>query len=289
MVSSKQKTLSATSIPERIELTEVQGWLPQRKPDAHKGSNGSALIIGGELSMAGACCLAGWSAYIAGAGLVRVACHEKNASVVTIWCPEILATGIRQARQLKLLFQQSDVYALGPGLGQSHWSRSLFEYSLEHCRPDIIDADGLTLLAASPEKRENWILTPHPGEAGRLLQCHARDVQSDRQAAAAAIASQYGGICVLKGKNTLIAMQDGEVRECSYGNAALSVAGTGDVLTGFLAGLLAQGMDSARAAICAVVLHACAAERHSAKSGLIGMLASDLMMPLRDLRNESKN
>jgi NAD(P)H-hydrate epimerase len=180
------------------------------------------------------------------------------------------------------------VLALGPGLGQSNWSREVFEYCLEHSRPDIIDADGLNLLAKSPEKRQNWILTPHPGEAANLLACHARDIQADRTAAIKELVKQYGGICILKGKNTLIAISQGNEEKlwvCPYGNSALAVAGTGDVLTGLLSGLIAQGMEAEKAAVAAVVLHAFAGDIHAAEHGGIGMLASDLMLPLRRLRN----
>jgi len=235
--------------------------------------------------MAGAACLAGWSAYIAGAGLVRVACIPDNVTAITACRPELLVSGVHAMKQLKNLFLQSDVLALGPGLGQSNWSRKMFEYCLEHSTPDIIDADGLNLLAKSPEKRQHWILTPHLGEAARLLHCKTHDIQADRIAAVNEIVKQYGGICILKGKNTLLDVNEGKLWNCPYGNAVLAVAGTGDVLTGLLAGLLAQGMAAEKAAVTAVVLHACAGDVHAAEHGNVGMLASDLMSPLRRLRN----
>jgi len=238
--------------------------------------------------MAGATCLAGWAAYIAGAGLVRVACVPDNVTAITACRPELLVSGIHATKQLKNLLLQSDVLALGPGMGQSNWSRKVFEYCLERRSPDIIDADGLNLLAKSPEKRQNWILTPHPGEAARLLQCKAGDIQANRIVAIKELVKQYGGICILKGENTLLAINEGDEEKvwvCPYGNAALAVAGTGDVLTGLLAGFLAQGMAPEKAAVSAVVLHACAGDVHAAKYGDAGMLASDLMLPLRQLRN----
>jgi len=201
------------------------------------------VVLGGEKAMAGATCLAGWAAYIAGAGLVRVATIPENVSAITSLRPELLVSGINKVQQLKALPHGDEVLARGPGMGQTKWSHQVFEFCLEHRQPDIIDADGLSLLAQAPDKRQGWVLTPHPGEAARLLNCRARDVQADRIAAANEIVSVYGGICVLKGHGSLITAGDQLPRICRYGNSALAVAGTGDVLTGFLAGLLAQKME----------------------------------------------
>jgi len=287
MNSGQHNSFSESTDVEQADLAECQGWLPKRHEDSHKGSNGSLLIIGGERAMAGAACLAGWSAYIAGAGLVRVATIADNVTAITSCRPELLVSGISEVHQLKALFQQTDILALGPGLGQTSWSHQMFEFCLEHNEPDVIDADGLNLLAQSPCKRQDWILTPHVGEAARLLKCQVAEIQADRMAAASEIVRLYGGICILKGRESLI-VSKGNSRVCPYGNAALAVAGTGDVLTGLLAGLLTQGMDSYRSAVTAVVLHAKAADIHAAENGIIGMLASDLMIPLRRLRNGLK-
>jgi hydroxyethylthiazole kinase-like uncharacterized protein yjeF len=288
MDSGQQKTSSDIPRLAQADLEQCLNWLPVRDQDSHKGSNGRVLIEGGEQSMAGAVCLAGWSAYIAGAGLVRVATTPGNVTAITSCRPELLVSGISVAHQLKELFQQVDVIALGPGLGQTKWSNQIFEFCLEHGEPGIIDADGLNLLAQSPEKRQDWILSPHPGEAARLLHCDVHDIQADRIAAAREIVSLYGGLCVLKGRESLI-ISDDESWICPYGNAALAVAGTGDVLTGLMAGLLAQGMNRHQAAVASVVLHAKAAEYYTADNGGIGMLASDLMLPLRQLRNGHKS
>lgn len=285
MDPGKHNTFSQNTDLRQLELAECQGWLPQHAEDSHKGSNGRVLVAGGEQAMAGATLLAGWSAYISGAGLVRVATIPENVPAITGCRPELLVSGINNMHQLSDLFKQSDVLALGPGLGQTKWSHQLFEFCLEHRQPDIIDADGLNLLAQSPAKENSWILTPHPGEAARLLHCHTGDVQADRNAAVTEISRIYGGICILKGRGSLISADGEKPWICHYGNSALAVAGTGDVLTGLLAGLLAQGLSPHRAAASGVVLHACAADIHAAEHGNIGMLASDLMKPLRRLRN----
>jgi NAD(P)H-hydrate epimerase len=285
MDSGKNNSLSDREPLAQADLAECQRWLPDHSVHSHKGSNGRVVVLGGEKAMAGATCLAGWAAYIAGAGLVRVATIPENVSAITSLRPELLVSGINKVQQLKNLLHGDEVLALGPGMGQTKWSHQVFEFCLEHRQPDIIDADGLSLLAKSPDKRQGWVLTPHPGEAARLLNCRARDVQADRIAAANEIVSVYGGICVLKGHGSLITAGDQLPRICHYGNSALAVAGTGDVLTGFLAGLLAQKMEPTNASIAAVVLHACAADIHAQEQGNIGMLASDLMVPLRRLRN----
>ena len=286
MNNQRHKSFSVQRQPRPAELAECQNWLPVRADDSHKGSNGRVLIAGGEQSMAGAACLAGWSAYSAGAGLVRVATIPDNVTAITSCRPELLVSAIDSANALKPLLQQIDTLAVGPGLGQSAWSRSIFEYCLEHARPNIVDADGLNLLADTRDKRADWILTPHPGEAARLLDCQARDIQADRLAAAREIVHQYGGICILKGHGSLIVSAQGDDWHCPYGNAALAVAGTGDVLTGLLAALLAQGMPPLQASVAAVVLHASAADRHAAEFGNVGMLASELMGPIRKLINQ---
>lgn len=287
MNAGSQKTFTGNENLQKINLTECQGWLPARADDAHKGSSGRVLIVGGEQSMAGACCLAGWASYIAGAGLVRVATIAGNVAPITSCRPELLVSSIDEPFQLKKILQQVDVVALGPGLGQTRWSRQVFEFCLEHKDPHVVDADALNLLAQSPDKRDNWILTPHVAEAARLLNSHIDEIEANRITAAGEIVSLFGGICVLKGKGSLIV--NGEsARICNYGNAALAVAGTGDVLTGLLSGLLAQGMETYQAALSAVVLHACAADIHTQQHGAIGMLASDLMIPLRQLRNGQK-
>jgi NAD(P)H-hydrate epimerase len=265
-------------------LRQCLSWLPVRQETAHKGDSGRLLIAGGDMSMSGAVGLAGRAACAAGAGLVYVATRPDNAAVVTALMPELLVSGIETANDLEILINKVNCILVGPGLGQSDWSRSVFEYCLEHGAVSVVDADGLNLLASEQHRRRDWVLTPHPAEAARLLGCTTDDIMMDRIAAARAIAAQYGGICVMKGSGTVIATDDGIPYLCTRGGPALATAGTGDVLAGLITGLIAQGLGLLQAAVAGVTLHASAGEQFS-RHRRAGMLASDLVAPLQSLRN----
>jgi hydroxyethylthiazole kinase-like uncharacterized protein yjeF len=180
---------------------------------------------------------------------------------------------------------RASVVVVGPGLGQSAWSRQMFERVLDSKRPLIVDADALSLLARDPLRRDNWILTPHPGEAGRLLQRDARHVQSDRFAAVRDLQARYKGVVVLKGAGSLVVDDSGPVRLCGRGNPGMASGGMGDVLSGVLGALLAQGLTLFDAATAGVCLHAQAADDVAGKEGERGLLASDLIPRVRELIN----
>jgi NAD(P)H-hydrate epimerase len=160
----------------------------------------------------------------------------------------------------------------------------LLAKALECNQPMVIDADALNLLAQDPVSSANWILTPHPGEAARLLNCNTADVQSDRFAAAQTLQQRYGGVVVLKGSGTIIADNEGHIAVCDAGNPGMATGGMGDILTGIIAGFLAQGLSLGDAARLGVCLHATAADE-AAIEGERGLLASDLMPCLRRLVN----
>jgi NAD(P)H-hydrate epimerase len=196
-----------------------------------------------------------------------------------------MAHSVADAAALDPLLQRANVIALGPGLGQSDWSRALWHAALAAGKPTVLDADALNLLANEPlSLPTNSVLTPHPGEAARLLGCDTAEIARDRFAAVRALAKRHASVVVLKGAGSLIARPDGEVALCPWGNPGMASGGMGDVLTGVVAGLLAQGLDPWRAACLGVGLHAQAGDV-AAQSGQAGMLASDLFKPLRKLRN----
>ncbi len=258
----------------------VKTPLPRRDRCTHKGNYGHVLIVGGDCGYSGAARLAGEAALRAGAGLVSVATRTEHAGLMNLSRPELMCHGVETAGQLAALLEKASVVVIGPGLGQSDWAKELFVATIKSQKPLIIDADGLNLLARSPVTNSDWILTPHPGEAARLLSCSTAEIQQDRFAAASAIQAKYGGIAVLKGAGTLIASED-EIAVSTTGNPGMASGGMGDVLAGVIAGLLAQGLSLKNAAQQGVYLQGLAADLATAKDGERGLLASDLMPYLR--------
>lgn len=264
---------------------EIKKRVP-RKKNSNKGSFGRVLIGGGEHGMTGAVQLAGEAALRTGAGLVKIVTRRDVAPLLNAARPELMCFGEETSGGIENLLLGSTVAALGPGLGRSVWAVKVFEKFLESGLPLVVDADGLNLLAESPVMRGNWILTPHPGEAARLLEASVSDVQANRFATVCELQKRYGGVVLLKGCGTLICDDArGPVAVCPYGNPGMATAGMGDVLTGVIAGLLAQGFDFADAAKLGVCLHARAGDLVAEKSGMVGMVASDLFLPLRGLLN----
>lgn len=268
----------------RLALEDQRQLLKKRPRTAHKGHCGHVLIVGGDSGYAGAPRMAAEAAGRAGAGLVSVATRPQHAVIFTMARPEIMAHGIERVAQLSGLIEKANVIAIGPGLGQSEWSQMLLAKVLESRLPLVLDADALNLLASEPARQERWILTPHPGEAARLLNSTSAAVQSDRFAAIDELQKKYGGVIVLKGSGTLVADQAGHIAVCTAGNPGMATGGMGDVLTGVIAALVAQGYDPADAARLGVTVHATAAD-YAAQGGERGMLALDLMPWLRQLMN----
>ncbi len=270
---------------ETIRSTLVASSLPPRIRGANKGQYGHVLVLGGAPGMPGAARLCGEAALRVGAGLVSVATSPEHAAQLAASRPELMVSGVSEAAELMPLLQRSDVIAIGPGLGQSAWARSMWSCAMSAGLPLIVDADALNLLAAEPEKRGGWILTPHPGEAGRLLGIPTSAVQGDRLGAVLELQRRYGGVIVLKGAGSLVAHADSgtstaPVRLCLAGNPGMAAPGMGDVLTGIIAGLFAQVRDLALAAELGVLVHANAGDR-AAGTTPRGMLASDLLAELR--------
>ena len=258
----------------------VKTPMPRRNRCSHKGDYGHVLIVGGDSGYSGAARLAGEAALRVGAGLVSVATRSEHAELMNLSRPELMCHGVETAGQLEGLLEKAGVIVIGPGLGQSDWAKALFLASINAQKPLVIDADGLNLLALSPVTNPGWILTPHPGEAARLLQCSNAKIQQDRFAAVAAIQAKYGGIAVLKGAGTLIASNE-DIAVSTTGNPGMASGGMGDVLSGVIAGLLAQGLPLKNAAQQGVYSHGRAADLAAEKDGERGLLASDLMPYLR--------
>lgn len=270
---------------QRLERSLFGHLLPLRSRTAHKGDYGHVLVVGGAAGYAGAARLAGEAAVRCGAGLVSIATQAGGCTGITAMRPELMCHAVSGGSELQVLLQRATVVLIGPGLGQQHWAEELLSVVLESSLPLVVDADALNLLAAEPAYRQNWILTPHPGEAGRLLGVSTKEIQQDRFAAAAGLQASLGGVVVLKGPGTLVLGRDGLPGLCAAGNPGMASGGMGDVLGGVIAALLAQGLDLREAAALGVCLHATAADRAAQADGERGLLASDLFPHLRHLVN----
>ena len=261
--------------------------LPPRPRDAHKGRNGHVLAIGGDHGTAGAIRLCSEAALRGGAGLVSVATRAEHLVALNATRPELMAHAVDGPQSLEPLLERATVSAVGPGLGQGAWGHALWLTALDSPLPLVLDADGLNLLVAEPRRFDpvrQVVLTPHPGEAARLLGCSVTDVERDRFAAARTLAQRFGAVAVLKGAGSLIADPDGRLDVCPWGNPGMASGGMGDLLTGVIAALLAQGCGARDAARLGVGLHARAGDQ-AARAGERGLVASDLLDPLRRLLN----
>ena len=259
--------------------------LPPRPRDSHKGRYGHVLAIGGDLGAGGAVRMCGEAAARVGAGLVSIATREANVGPVLGGRPELMPHGVHVPRNLEALLARASVLAIGPGLGQDDWGQGLWYAGLDAGKPTVLDADGLNLLAGGRRALpERVVLTPHPGEAGRLLETTTAEVQADRFAAVRKLAQKFSAVVVLKGAGSLIADANGRTAVCPWGNPGMASGGMGDVLTGVIAGLLAQGLGTWEAACLGVGLHARAGDL-AARAGERGLLASDLFPYLRALVN----
>jgi NAD(P)H-hydrate epimerase len=270
----------------RIIEGEIPAALPRRRRGAHKGDFGRVLIVGSGSGMPGATRLAGESCLRVGAGLTTVAAAPENVAAITAGRPELICLALTEPRALvEEALARADVVAIGPGLGRSPWARAALDMVLSADKPLVVDADALNLLAeADAPARADWILTPHPGEAARLLGTTTQEVQNDRLTALDRLLARYGGTIVLKGAGTLVGATGRTPGVCERGNPGMASAGTGDVLTGAIAGILAQCHDPWVAARVGVLAHAMAGDA-AARRGERGVLASDVARELHHAVN----
>jgi len=265
---------------------DVFDALPPRRANSNKGSYGHVLVVGGDHGFGGAVRLCAAAALRSGAGLVSAATRASHVAAFNAALPEAMARGVEAKADLDALLARASVLALGPGLGQGEWSRALFDAALATAKPCVVDADALNLFAHSSRPLGAMrVITPHPGEAARLLGCDVATIQSDRFRAARELARRHDAIAVLKGSGSLVAAPDGRVAVCPWGNPGMASGGMGDVLTGVIAALLAQGLPAWEAACLGVAAHARAGDLAAADGGQRGLLASDLLPPLRRVLN----
>jgi NAD(P)H-hydrate epimerase len=259
-----------------------------RELDAHKGKYGHVLLIGGDHGYGGAIIMAAQAAARMGAGLVSVATQTEHVCALLSRQPEIMTKAIPNSNALLPLLEQASIIVIGPGLGQSSWSEEMLHQALKSQKTIILDADALNLLCKNSDwlKHSNIVLTPHPGEAARLINTSTSKIESDRFKAVKAIQKKWSGSILLKGSGSLICHNDDSIKLCPYGNPGMATGGMGDVLSGILGGLIAQGLNKEEALELAVCLHASAADIAAKQSGQRGILATDLIPIARSLLNK---
>ncbi len=257
--------------------------LSPRKESSYKNNHGHVLVVGGNIGYPNAARLAGEAAARTGAGLVSIATHPDSVAPIASGCASLMVKGIHEPKELNELLAKADAVVIGPGLGQDKWAQKIFANVIETKLPLVVDADALHLLSKNPSKCDHWILTPHPGEAAQLLSCNKDEIQLQRLTSVLAIQEQYGGMTILKGSGSLTCL-DQKIGFCTSGNASLATGGTGDILAGIIAGLIAQGASLVDATHCGIMLHGRAAEMIS-KDGSRGILAQDLFPALHKLVN----
>ena len=272
-----------------LDHSYLSTYLPKRARSANKGDFGHVLVIGGDYGMGGAIRLAAEAALRVGAGLVTVATRPEHVNIVSGSRPELMCNQVQQASDLDRMLNKATVVVLGPGLGKSDWAQAIFNRIMDVSLPKVIDADALNLLSQSPQQNDNWILTPHPGEACRLLDVPCSDIQNNRYEAVQSLQDRYNGVVLLKGSGTLICSPDHDITICPAGNPGMASGGMGDILSGMIGGLLAQKLFLLEAANAGVLAHARAAdEAVLAGGGERGLLATDLLAHVRGLVNPTK-
>ena len=235
--------------------------------------------------MPGAVRLAGEACLRVGAGLVTVAVVPENVPAICAGRPELICLPLADAVAVAEPAEKADVIAIGPGLGRTPWARDALDIVLRCGKPLVIDADALNIIAESHgAPRGEWVLTPHPGEAARLLGTKTDEIQLDRLAALDRLVARYGGTVVLKGAGTLVGAPGRTPALCERGNPGMATAGMGDVLTGAVAGIFAQCRDTWLAARVGVLVHAMAGDA-AARSGERGLLAGDVARELHNCVN----
>lgn len=271
-----------------ITRKRVIANFPKRPRDSHKGLFGTVAVIGGASGMVGAALMAARAALKLGAGCVHAGLLADNPPAVDLIQPELMLHSASSAMNLP----DVEVYAVGCGLGTSIIAQKLLYQLLRRNTPLVLDADALNLIARHADlqddlrdRGQSTVLTPHPGEAARLLGCTAQQMQADRLAAARELAQKFGCSVVLKGAGSLCATRDGKLFVNNTGNPGMSSAGMGDVLTGMIAAFIAQGMSADDALQLAVHLHGAAGDALAEQHAGIGMTASELTDWARYLLN----
>ena len=278
-------------VAQMVNADAIGRLLKPRSRTAHKGHCGKVFLVGGDLGFAGAIMLASQTCARSGAGLIKVMTRPEHIPALIARQPELMAQGIESVHQLDPWLKWCDVIVMGPGLGQSGWGQQIWQKVIHSDKPMLLDADALNLLAVNVDKtfmpdkaQRNWVLTPHPGEAARLSGMSVQEVENNRLDTVVRLSEKYQATVLLKGAGTLIAA-DGLLSINNSGNPGMASGGMGDVLSGLIGALLAQGLSGYDAACLGAQVHGLAADRLAAHYGERGLLASDLIDVIRVLLN----
>ncbi|GAB3513724.1 NAD(P)H-hydrate dehydratase [Pseudoxanthomonas daejeonensis] len=279
---------SAPAAAALLAAPALRAWLPRRRRDTHKGQSGRVLCVGGDHGGGGAIVLCAEASLRGGAGLASVATRAGHVPAIVARCPEVMARAVEGTGEFAPMLEAAGVVACGPGLGQDEWGGALFRRVLASGRPLVLDADALNLLATASHALPvpaDAILTPHPGEAARLLGIDTAIVQRDRFAALARLVDRYACTVVLKGAGTLVGAPGQVPCVLAAGNPGMATGGMGDLLTGTIAAMRAQGLPAFEAACAGALLHGLAGDAAAAHGGQRGLMPSDLLPWLRHFAN----
>ena len=276
-----------------INYENSMGRVIYREEDAHKGNFGHVVVVGGDRGFGGAGILCSKAAVYSGSGLTSLVTRPEHVSASLVSCPEVMVKGVNSGQDLEEHLLKPDVIAIGPGLGQTAWSEQMVQRVFWEAEkrdvPVIMDADALNLLTQlklSSKLPKNLILTPHPGEAARLLNTSISNVESDRFGSAAKLQKKFNATVVLKGSGSIVCYKSNGVQKwglCNSGNPGMATGGMGDVLTGIIAGILAQGLSLKDSAEAGVDLHSKAADLACLETGEVSLTPSDVISELRSL------
>lgn len=270
-------------------VATVTGWeqcricLPRLSPAAHKGSLGHLLIVAGDRGYGGAGLLAAEAAARSGAGMVTLATRSEHVTAALSRCPSLMVRGLAHGNELTPLLDKADVVVCGPGLGQSAWGQQMLQQVLASGKPRLLDADALNLLAGQPPRPfDQQVITPHPGEAARLLDCSVADIEADRLTAVASLRERFGGVALLKGAGTLVSTPGRIPTLVPGANPGMATGGMGDVLSGIVGAFMAQAVRASAIGIpegvlLGVTLHLEAAALASQRKGCRGLLSMDVI------------
>ncbi|AXS82640.1 NAD(P)H-hydrate dehydratase [Marinobacter sp. Arc7-DN-1] len=276
-------------VAHRRDWASVMSWLPERPANAHKGRFGHVLVVAGDRGFGGAGLLAAEAAARSGAGLVSLATRPEHVSAALARCPSVMAHGLIHGSELPPLLEAASVIVCGPGIGRSAWGQQMLEQVISSGKARVLDADALNLLSGRVAiPADNHILTPHPGEAARLLNCLVPEVEADRVAAANRLQAMYGGTVLLKGAGTVVASGHAAADIISGSNPGMATGGMGDVLSGILGAVYAQLGETDKAAVLGASVHLAAADKASETRGFMGLIPNDVIDALPLVFRESE-